>query len=158
MLALYNTPYLRIYYDGFAHTLESEWLRRPTSEELRLGLQTGLVLAREYHVRGWISNLRRMPGISPDDEAWVRTEWLMQFVELDITHMAIVESRSQVIRTGVIELLERAGTLAPLSTGYFASRAAARQWIMGGQLIPGQPLSLAVATPTPVLSENRPSL
>ncbi|WP_157547551.1 hypothetical protein [Hymenobacter sp. DG25A] len=155
MSVLYNTTYLRVHYDGFAHALESEWLRPPTSEELRTGLQIGLELAREYHVRAWISNLRQMPGISLEDEIWVRTVWFAQFIQLDITHMAIVESRSQSIRSGVVELLERAGQLAPLSTGYFANRAAARNWVMGGQLIPGQPLH---SIPNPGLSDHRAGL
>lgn len=156
MSVLYNTTYLRLYYDGFAHALETEWLRRPTSEELRAGLQIGLEMAREYHVRAWVSNLRRMPGISQEDEIWVRTVWFAQFIQLDITHIAVVESRSRLIRSGVVELLERAGQLGPLSTGYFANRAAARTWIMGGQLIPGQRPFLPLANSD--LTDNRAGL
>ncbi|TGE28685.1 hypothetical protein [Hymenobacter metallicola] len=129
MQTLLNVSYLRIYHDGFAHSLELEWLNFATSAELRTGLDMGLQLAEQYHVRAWIGNLRHMHLIRPLDQKWINTDWFPRFALLDILHMAVVESEDVLNRQGVTHIMHNAHGLAPLSTAYFSNIQDARHWV-----------------------------
>jgi hypothetical protein len=126
---LFTTPYLQIHHDGFAHALELEWLDFATSEELRQGLNTGLELAAEYHARAWIGNLKHMRVIRPHDQDWINTDWFPRFSQLDILHMAVVESEDVLNQLGVSHVMHTATGLAPLSTAYFSTVESARHWV-----------------------------
>ncbi|PJJ60341.1 hypothetical protein [Hymenobacter chitinivorans] len=129
MQTLFNAPFLQIHYDGFAHAIELEWLDFANSSELRQGLNAGLTLAQQYHVRAWIGNLKQMRVIRPQDQDWINNDWFPRFARLDILHMAVVESDDVLNRQGVTHVMQRANGLAPLSTAYFINTEAARRWI-----------------------------
>ncbi|TGE14379.1 hypothetical protein [Hymenobacter elongatus] len=129
MQTLFTTPYLQISHDGFAHALELEWLDFANSAELRTGLDTGLRLAEQYHVRAWIGNLKLMRVIRPKDQEWINTDWFPRFSQLDILNMAVVESDDVLNRQGVTHVMHNATGLAPLSTAYFSHVEDARHWV-----------------------------
>ena len=129
MQTLFTAPYLRIHHDGFAHALELEWLDFADSAALRTGLDTGLELAAQYHVRAWIGNLKRMRLIRPQDQEWINTDWFPRFSRLDVLHMALIESQDVLNRQGVTRIMHRAHGLTPLSTAYFSTVEEARSWV-----------------------------
>ncbi|MCB2410016.1 hypothetical protein [Hymenobacter lucidus] len=129
MQTLFTSSYLRIHHDGFAHALELEWLDFANSAQLRTGLNTGLQLASQYHVRAWIGNLKHMHVIRPQDQEWINTDWFPRFAQLDVLHMAVVESEDVLNRQGVTHIMHHALGLAPLSTAYFRTVEEARHWV-----------------------------
>ncbi|UOQ51569.1 hypothetical protein [Hymenobacter cellulosivorans] len=129
MQTLFTAPFLQIHHDGFGHALELEWLDFANSAELRQGMNTGLTLARQYHVRAWIGNLKHMRVIRPIDQEWINADWFPRFAQLDILHMAVVESDDVLNRQGVTRVMHKANGLAPLSTAYFSNVEAARRWV-----------------------------
>ncbi|MCB2376932.1 hypothetical protein LGH70_05025 [Hymenobacter sp. BT635] len=129
MQTLFTSPFLRIHHDGYAHALELEWLDFANSMQLRTGMDTGLQLAEQYHVRAWIGNLKHMHVIRPIDQEWINTNWFPRFSRLDILHMAVVESDDVLNRQGVTHVMHNATGLAPLSTAYFKSVEEARHWV-----------------------------
>lgn len=129
MKTLFTSSYLLIHHDGFGHALELEWLDFANSFQLREGMLEGLRLARLYHIRAWIGNLRGMRVIRPIDQAWLNEEWFPEFAQLNITHMAIVESEDVLNRQGVTQVMHRAGAMAPLSTAWFKTVEEARTWV-----------------------------
>ena len=129
MKTLFTSSYLLIHHDGFGHALELEWLDFANSAQLREGMWEGLRLASLYNVRAWIGNLRGMHVIRPIDQVWLNEEWFPRFAELNITHMAIVESEDVLNRQGVTQIMHRAGPMAPLSTAWFQTVEEARNWV-----------------------------
>ena len=137
-MRVFSSSYLHIHHVPQLHSLELEWRGRVQGDELRVGTLKGLQFAQQHQIRAWIANMTDMLVISPEDQAWLKAEWLPQLHLLGIEFLAIVISTDALNRMSVHNIMcesEQAGQ-APLETVYFSSVQDARDWVRQASSLP----------------------
>ncbi|HEX8428198.1 hypothetical protein [Hymenobacter sp.] len=130
-MRVFTSPYLYIHHEPLLHSVELEWRGRTQGNEVRVGVQKGLQVAQQQQARAWIANMMHMHVICPEDEEWLKTEWLYQLRPLGIEFLAIVVSNDALTRLSTYNIMsgsEQNG-YAPLETVYFSSAQDAREWV-----------------------------
>ncbi|WP_375438209.1 hypothetical protein [uncultured Hymenobacter sp.] len=130
-MRVFSSSYLHVHYEPLLHSLELEWRGRTHGDELRVGVQKSLQFAEERHIRTWIANMTDMHVICPEDQEWLKMEWLPRLQLLDIEFLAIVISTDALNRSSIYNIMSGSEqeTYAPLETVYFSSAQDARDWV-----------------------------
>ncbi|MDF7813229.1 hypothetical protein [Hymenobacter sp. YC55] len=130
-MRVFSSSYLYIHHEPKLHSLELEWRGRTQGDELRVGVCKGLEFAQQHQIRAWIANMTHMHVICPEDQAWLKVEWLPRLRPLGIEFLAVVISTDALNRLCVHNIMcesEQDGH-APLETVYFSSAQDARDWV-----------------------------
>lgn len=138
METVLTTDCLQVHIHPSPVVQELEWLDFVSGTEFQEGILAALALGRQYDVRGWISNHRRMRAIRAADQDWYETEAAPQFLTLPrLACVALVTSDNAMNRMAVSDLGSRQPPAAALPFVYteVESVAAARAWVWA-QLAP----------------------
>jgi hypothetical protein len=93
MQRLASYPFLNIYlHTGASRALEAEWLGPVGSGVVRQALTDVLEMAREHKISAWITDLRRLGHMPPDDIQWVATHIMPALVKLGVKRVARLNS------------------------------------------------------------------
>lgn len=130
-MRVFSSPYLYIHHEPLLRSLELEWRSHTRGNELRVGVQQGLHFAQRRPIWAWIANMTDMHVICPEDQEWLKVEWLPRLRPLGIEFLAIVVSKDALNRLGVHNIMSRSEEdgYAPLETVYFSSAQDARDWV-----------------------------
>ncbi|MBC8084882.1 MAG: hypothetical protein H7Z21_16920 [Hymenobacter sp.] len=130
-MRVFTASYLHIHYESALHSIELEWRDHTRGEELRVGIRRGIQLAQEHQVRAWIANMTHMHVICPEDQEWVKAEWLPRLRPLGIEFLALVISADALNRLGMHNIMDSGGNngRATPETVYFSSVQDARDWV-----------------------------
>jgi hypothetical protein len=126
-----DEPYLSIRWRAVPQILYAEWKGFATSAEFRSALLIGLRAIRERHVRGYVSDARKLKVVVPEDQLWVSEVWLPQAVAAGLKRMAMVTAEAglgKAIAEKVVKEIDNHG----LSMRKFDSVAAATNWALTG--------------------------
>ncbi|MBX0289082.1 hypothetical protein K3G63_01455 [Hymenobacter sp. HSC-4F20] len=120
------------YLDIYLHTsacpvLEMHWKGFVSSINFRQAIKTGLQLARQHQIKGWLADDRQLGAVRPTDLDWSFSYLHEALAELGVDRFALLESAETLNRFIIGHKYDE--TALPFEFRRFASAEEARAWL-----------------------------
>lgn len=120
--------YLNIYvYSESCPVLEMQWKGFVGSSDFRQAIKTGLQLARQHEVKGWLADDRQLGAVRPTDLDWSFTYLHGALAELGVERFALLESAETLNRFIIGNKYDEAAL--PFELRRFTRPEPARAWL-----------------------------
>ena len=122
--------WLFIGWDRACRCVYAEFKAFATSAEFREGTAKILDVIREKYAIALVSDNRRLEGVAPHDQLWIRDTWVPMAVAAGLTRIAVVVAHSGLGKIASEEIFAQIGA-ATFATCTFDSLPAAMSWAGG---------------------------
>jgi hypothetical protein len=100
-----DEPWLLIRWDSTHKCIHSEWKGFANSAEFRAGVMKGVEAVRDRHVKGYVSDTRKVKVIVHEDQKWANEVVTPLLVGAGLKRMAVVIAEAGLGRVTVEETL-----------------------------------------------------
>ncbi|AMM50319.1 hypothetical protein TH61_02785 [Rufibacter sp. DG15C] len=109
--------------------LIAKWCGAVFSRELKQIAQALLEKTQEFKLNKWFLHLEEMQDIDFQDENWLSTVWLENFLSLPIYKLALIPSQYLDNQMSIEQLIKVAQVMKPLEVQYFTEEQEALSWL-----------------------------
>ncbi|RPD47869.1 hypothetical protein DNI29_10555 [Hymenobacter sediminis] len=121
-------PYLSIYlHTSKCQVLEMQWKGFVNSADFRQAIKTGLQLARQYQIVGWLADDRLLGAVRPKDLDWSFTYLHPELAASGVERFALLEADETLNRFIIGRKYEEAAL--PFALQRFTNLEEAREWV-----------------------------
>lgn len=121
--------YLLISWDDDLQSIIMDWrggfIR---GENIRQGLDAGLMWLEKYHGLKWLGNTREMGVFTADTQKWINEDWFPRFLQTKVIKMAVVVPADTLAKMSVDSVMQTFKGDG-LETRYFDCLRSAYQWL-----------------------------
>jgi len=121
-------PYLDIHHIEDGNIVLMEWKDAPDSDQLKEGLNNGLVCLKAQKAYKWIGDVRKMGAIYEEDQTWSNTVWFPSALQAGIRYMAVLVSKDVFNLLTVEEIMNKVESLN-FESRYFDDVESAKEWL-----------------------------
>lgn len=122
-----DKPWLSIQSDRESGCVYAEWKGFTNSVEFRAGAMRMLEAIRTIGAKSLVSDNRRLEGVTPQDQLWIRDTWTALAVSAGLARIAVVVPQRGLGRIASEQILSQVGMKA-FSTRTFTTVSEAMEW------------------------------
>lgn len=127
---LYTSEVVDIFLDEEHKLVHLKWKRYADSRQFREALTMAMEFVKQYHLEGWLGNLKQMESILPADQEWSYKIWFPELAKTSLKKMAIVTSLDYFNNVAVKKIMDNAEPHLVFETRYFVDQSDARAWLI----------------------------
>lgn len=124
----WDVPYLSIYCDRQHTYVLSEWKGFSTSLELRAGSDKTLDAIRDTHAALLIVDNRRLEGVTPLDQIWIRDTFIQLLEAAGVSRVALVVAQHGLAKIATDAIHSQSAKPVP-DTRVFSTVSEAIAWV-----------------------------
>jgi hypothetical protein len=128
-MTVFDQPYATIEIEQDKNLLILTWHGFANSEDFREARTQALHFTRQYGITKWLSNMKEMKAIRQADQDWSVTEWLPQFLSLDIKKWAIIISDDMFNQMAMSSMMSKIRPQLTNPVEYFQDINSAKNWV-----------------------------
>jgi hypothetical protein len=126
----FDEPYLFVRWDQDHKCVYAAFKTFATSVELRAGTMKIIDAIQDRHAVAFISDNRKMEGISDSDQLWIRETWVPKAQKAGLKRIAVVLAHQGLGKFVSEEMIRDFGDTA-FTTRTFDSLPEANKWVSG---------------------------
>ncbi len=130
VLILRDDAHARVTADTRTSLLSLEWKGQVDSETFRRICIQAYMQVLQYRLRHWMSDSRRLTGIPPQDEAWIKEDLTPRMIKIGLERLAIVSSKSTAYREPMERIIQEGISRSPFPVAFFEEPDQARKWLL----------------------------
>ena len=123
-----NEPWLSVHWDREHGCVHAEFKGFANSVEFRAGTEKILDAIRVRGARSLVSDNRRLEGVTPSDQLWLRDTWMPEAVAAGVGRIAVVLAPQGLGRIASEDIISRFGK-TEFVTRTFDSVPEALKWV-----------------------------
>lgn len=127
MEKFFETESISLGWDDKNNWVYSNWLKNPSPEQYKEGLEKALELIIKKNAKGWLANIVNLGIVSNELQAWILEKWTPRLIQTPIKKTAMVISKNILSKMSVDQMLVRSKNNA--ENKYFGSEEDAAQWL-----------------------------
>jgi hypothetical protein len=130
-LVVEDEPWLSIRLDRKRSYVHAEWNGFTNSVEFRAGNMKVLQAIRDTHAASLVIDNRRLEGVVPQDQLWIRDTWAPLAVAAGLKWLALVLAPQGLAKIASEDILSQKPGKALVVTRTFDTVSGAVQWVVG---------------------------
>ncbi|MBA9075307.1 STAS/SEC14 domain-containing protein [Rufibacter quisquiliarum] len=125
------TTHAHVVCEGEGGDILFRWQGEVIAQEFYEAATSLLEFSKAYPSPSWLIDLQEMGPIPVDDQSWLFTEWLQQFLQLRLKKIALIPSMSTDNQMAIEYLIREAKAVATFDIQFFGELDEAREWLTG---------------------------
>jgi len=128
---VFENDYARVFFDAYTNTTGIIWKRNVNSEEYRNMFIKNLEIFRNYKTPFWISDMRTLDKVSPEDHKWLIESIIPEATEYGLKKIAMIihDDESHMVQKSYSEMFANVFTEFEVETAHFNSMDSGRNWL-----------------------------
>lgn len=124
-----QTPNVSLEWDKDAKCVKIAWRGAfESGEQYRQLLMRLLDVIEEKRGSRMLFDMRNMPVVSPEDQAWVQSQWMPRSIEVGLKYSAVVMPKAAISRLTLRHIAKDASHI-DRQRAYFETLEEAREWL-----------------------------
>jgi hypothetical protein len=123
-----DEPWLSIIWDDDVRCVYAKFKAFANSAEFRAGTLTILEAIKDKHAAALISDNRKLEGVAPEDQLWLRDTWVPLAVAAGIKRIAVVLAKYGLGKIASEEIISQIGE-SVFKMATFESLPEAMKWV-----------------------------
>jgi hypothetical protein len=124
--------YLSVYVDRESKCVLSEWIGFANSLEFRAGNMKVLQAIRDTNAVSIVIDSRRLEGVTPLDQLWIRDSFAPLMEEAGLKRMGLVVATRGLAKIATENMRSQTVTRSAITTRVFGTVSEATEWALSG--------------------------
>lgn len=127
MEKFFETNYIKIEWDNVNNLVYSNWLKNPSLEEYKIGLNKAIELITKKNAKFWLADTINLGIVPKESQAWILEFWTPLYKKSPICKTAMIIPKLVLAKMSIDMMLTKSKNEA--ENKYFDNDADAIKWL-----------------------------